>query len=190
MMPAGYGIRELRRQDAPELALAYDRNRDHLAPWDPTRAPSFYTTEGQLALVDHQLAEAQRRQLLPLVLVRGTAIVGRVNLHNIVWGPFCSGVLGYWVDVEHQGVGLATAGVEEACERAKRWGLHRLEASTLASNVASQAVLARADFESFGFAPQYLHIAGRWQGCRLFQRILHDTPPRAPEPRSAHAASR
>ena len=177
MMPAGFSIRALRRQDAPELALAYDRNRGHLAPWDPARPPSFFTAAGQAQLVEQQLSEVQNRRLLALVLVQGRSIVGRVNLHSIVRGPFCSAVLGYWVDVEHQGRGLATAGVDEACQRAVLLGLHRLEASTLPANVASQAVLTHSGFESFGFAPHYLHIAGRWQGCQLFQRILHDDPP-------------
>ncbi|HEX8487416.1 MAG TPA: GNAT family protein [Propionibacteriaceae bacterium] len=177
MMPAGFGIRALRRQDAPELALAYDRNRAHLAPWDPARAPSFYTPTGQADLIDQQLVEVRARRLLALVMVKGRTIVGRVNLHSIVLGPFCSAVLGYWVDAEHQRRGLATAGVDEACQQAVLLGLHRLEASTLPSNVASQAVLAHSGFESFGFAPHYLHIAGRWQGCQLFQRILHDDPP-------------
>jgi ribosomal-protein-alanine N-acetyltransferase len=52
-------------------------------------------------------------------------------------------------------------------------GLHRLEASTLTHNHASQSVLRKAGFEQIGFAPRYLRIAGRWQDHNLYQVILH-----------------
>jgi ribosomal-protein-alanine N-acetyltransferase len=33
VLPAGYEIRALSKADAPALAAAYRRNRDHLEPW-------------------------------------------------------------------------------------------------------------------------------------------------------------
>mgnify|MGYP006198905717 CR=1 FL=1 len=38
--------------------------------------------------------------------------------------------LGYWVDQAHTGRGLATAAVTAACDAARAWGLHRVEAGT------------------------------------------------------------
>ena len=176
MLPAGYGIRELSAGDASELADAYRRNRRHLEPWDPRREEYFYTEEGQAVAIAGQLEAAANGLLAGWVLTRGDRIVGRVNLNNIVMGVLRSGSLGYWVDAEHLGRGLATGAVEFACAQAERRGLHRVEAGTLVHNTVSQRVLVRCGFELYGLAPRFLFIAGSWQDHRLYQRILHDNP--------------
>ena len=176
MLPRGYRIRELDVGDAPALARAYRRNREHLAPWEPVRDESFFTERGQATALAGQLASARHGLIVPWVVVSGQRIVGRVNLNNIVQGVLRSGALGYWVDVEHTRRGLAAGMVEFACAEALARGLHRVEAGTLLHNVASQRVLERCGFVQYGTAPSYLFIAGAWQDHRLFQRILHDRP--------------
>ena len=49
MLPDGYSFRPLVLDDAPALAAAYVRNREHLGRWDPVRPESFFTAEGQAA---------------------------------------------------------------------------------------------------------------------------------------------
>jgi [ribosomal protein S5]-alanine N-acetyltransferase len=176
VLPRPYGIRELTADDASTLADAYRRNRQHLAPWDPRRDEYFYTDEGQAAAIAGQLEAARNGLVAGWVLTHGDRIVGRVNLNNIVMGVLRSGAIGYWVDAEHIGRGLATGAVEFACAEAQRRGLHRVEASTLVHNTASQGVLVKCGFELYGLAPRFLFIAGSWQGHRLYQRILHDDP--------------
>jgi ribosomal-protein-alanine N-acetyltransferase len=59
VLPDGYELRSLQQDDAAALAAAYRRNRDHLAPWDPTRPERYFTDEGQSEDVAKQLeAEA------------------------------------------------------------------------------------------------------------------------------------
>jgi ribosomal-protein-alanine N-acetyltransferase len=176
VLPRGYRIRELDVADAPALAGAYRRNREHLAPWEPVRDESFFTERGQATASAGQLASARQGLVVPWVVTHGERIVARVNLNNIVRGVLRSGALGYWVDVEHTRRGLAVGMVEFACEEALARGLHRVEAGTMLHNVASQRVLERCGFEVYGTAPSYLFIAGAWQDHRLFQRILHDRP--------------
>ncbi len=177
MIPDGYHIRPLAPDDAAALAAAYDRNREHLAPWDPVRDPSFSTAEGQVDVVTRQLSLVRGRLLAAWVLTHGDDIVGRVNLNNIVRGVQCSAQLGYWVDHEHLRRGLAAAAVDHACREAPALGLHRVEAGTMVSNEASQRVLLRCGFELYGMAPKFLFLVGAWQDHNLYQRILHDDPP-------------
>lgn len=177
MLPADYAIRPLARDDSVALAAAYTRNREHLAPWDPVRDPSFFTAEGQADVVNRQLSLVRGRLLAAWVLVHDDEIVGRVNLNNIVRGVLCSAQLGYWVDHAHLRRGLAVAAVEHACGHGEALGLHRVEAGTMVSNVASQHVLLRSGFELYGMAPRFLFVAGAWQDHNLYQRILHDHPP-------------
>lgn len=179
-LPDGYEIEVLVDAHASALAAAYDRNREHLAPWDPVRPAAFFTPAGQAADVVARLDVVRRGLGASWVLVRDGAIVGRVNLNNIVRGVFQSSSVGYWVDRDHVGRGLATALVEHAVQQARKLGLHRLEAGTLIHNVASQAVLRRSGFEEFGRAPAYLFIAGEWRDHVLFQRVLDDRPPGNP----------
>jgi ribosomal-protein-alanine N-acetyltransferase len=100
--------------------------------------------------------------------------VGRFNVAGIVRGPFQSAGLGYWVDSEYAGRGVASAAVRRIVAVARdELGLHRLEASTLLHNIGSQRVLQKAGFQQIGMAPQYLQIAGKWQDHNLYQVLLH-----------------
>lgn len=176
VIPDGYHLQELTDEHAAALAAAYDRNREHLAPWDPVRPPAFFTPSGQAADVVARLDVVRRGLGVSWVLVHDDEIIGRVNLNNLVRGVFQSASVGYWVDGAYVGHGLATGLVTHAAAAAERLGLHRLEAGTLVHNHASQAVLRRCGFEEYGRAPAYLFIAGAWRDHVLFQRVLHDRP--------------
>jgi ribosomal-protein-alanine N-acetyltransferase len=94
-----------------------------------------------------------------------------VTISNLLYGPFRSANLGFWVAQRLNGKGLATRAVGEAVEIAfGELGLHRLEAGTLVNNVASQRVLEKNRFERIGLAPRYLQIAGEWRDHLLYQR--------------------
>ncbi|MGW0556849.1 GNAT family N-acetyltransferase [Streptomyces sp. NPDC002926] len=157
---------------AGAVARALVRNRDHMRPWEPHRSAAFFTPEGQAV------------RLAPDPAVRrwhftdGRRVVGEASLTGIELGPFRSAILGYWIDAEYTGRGLATRAVEEICRAAREeLGLHRIQAGTLLDNAASQRVLAKCSFEVIGTAGRYLHINGEWRDHRLFQRVLHNDPP-------------
>jgi ribosomal-protein-alanine N-acetyltransferase len=176
VLPDGYAIRAVDEADAPSLAAAYRRNRDHLAPWEPVRDESFYSEDGQASAIRGTLEAAAAGTQDAWLIMSGADIVGRVTLSNIVRGMFLSANIGYWTDHAHTGRGLATAAVGFAVRRADELGLHRVEAGTLSINPASQRVLLRCGFERVGLARDYLCIAGRWQDHEIFQRILNDRP--------------
>jgi ribosomal-protein-alanine N-acetyltransferase len=160
--------------DAEALAAAYRKNREHLAPWDPERKPEFFTGEWQAREIPKQLVAYSAGTSVPLVLATEGAIVGRINLSNIVRGALESGSVGYWVDADYAGHGLISAALHQTLALARGMGLHRVEAGTLVHNLASQRVLEKAGFEYYGMAPKFLKINGSWQDHRLFQILLHD----------------
>ncbi|MFI5547937.1 GNAT family N-acetyltransferase [Streptomyces sp. NPDC051815] len=180
MIIDGVEMRGVELGDAAGLAEVFTRNRAHMAHVEPVRPDAFYTERGQRARIEGVLAERDAGRIVPYVFVEKAtgAPVGAMNLGSITLGPLCSGGVGYWVDRAWQGKGLASTALEEVCRIARdELGLHRVEAGTLVDNLASQRVLAKAGFESYGLAPRYLHINGAWRDHRLFQRILHDHPP-------------
>lgn len=157
------------------LSSAYLRNREHLKPWEPLRADEFFTERFQREDIERKLAAGATDESLPLALVGDREIVGRFNLAGVSRGPFQSAGLGYWIDRDHQGRGLASAAVHAIVTAAREeLGLHRVEASTLVHNMSSQRVLMKNGFQKIGMAPQYLQIAGEWQDHNLYQVILHE----------------
>ncbi len=166
--------------DAPALADAQTRSREHLGPWDPARTDRWFTPAGQAERLTSQLERYKNGQVVPWVLADGDRVLGQITLSDLVPGPFRSASLGYWLAVDALGRGLATRAVEAVAEIAdSELKLHRIEASTLTGNTASQRVLNRTGFRQIGTAPTYLHIAGYWQDCNLYQRILNDREPGA-----------
>ncbi|MFB6501855.1 MULTISPECIES: GNAT family N-acetyltransferase [unclassified Streptomyces] len=179
-LDAGIRLRPTVPSDAASLAVSLARSRAYMQPWEPIRPDAFYTEEGQRERLVALFGDRDAGRAAPWVLAdEEDRAVGGFNLSGIVLGPLRSGTLGYWVDVEYAGRGLATAAVRLICEMARDGlGLHRIEAGTVLENAASQRVLAKCGFEEYGTAPQYLYINGQWRDHRLFQRILHDGPPK------------
>ena len=172
---ADVSIRPLGPDDAAELAALYRAQREFLTPFDPVREESFFTAEGQRpgleGLGEDRVGPGRYRFG---IVVEG-AIVGMVNISNVIRGVFQNASLGYFVAQEQGGRGVASRGVGLVSE----WGfrearLHRLEAATLLDNVPSQRVLLRNGFRPVGLCPHYLHIAGAWRDHVLFQRTVED----------------
>ncbi|BCB79561.1 GNAT family N-acetyltransferase [Phytohabitans flavus] len=164
--------RLVRLDDVPAITDLIRANRDFLAPWEPLRAEDYFTVEAQLAIVETGLAAYERGTAVPHVILDDGEMVGRINLNDIVRGPFQSCHLGYWVAQAANGRGVATAAAALIARLAfEEIGLHRLQAGTLVHNLASQKVLERNGFVRYGLAPQYLSIAGSWQDHVLFQLI-------------------
>lgn len=173
-LDADHVLRPVRTGDGAALARAYAANREHLAPWEPSRSDVFFTRAHQEQHVEQCLADVQAGRGYRFVIESGDGeIRGRVNLNNVVRGAFWSADLGYWIDGRHTRRGLAGRAVALVSDHARtELHLHRLQAATLLHNTASQRVLTSDGFERIGIAPQYLRIAGEWQDHVLFQRIL------------------
>lgn len=168
-----FPLRLIAPSDDEVLAELRLRNRSFLAPWDPVRPENYFTTAGQRTDIEAALARHERGEAVPWVVVRDDGTVaGRLTLNGIVRGPFQSCSMGYWLAEDETGKGLATAAVQTALIFAfTELGLHRVQAETLISNVASQRVLMKSGFTQYGLAPHYLKIAGEWQDHLMFQRI-------------------
>ena len=92
------------------------------------------------------------------------AIVGFINISEIVRGPFQSAFLGYGAMAAHAGQGYMREGLELVLTRAfTELGLHRLEANIQPGNRASIALVQRCGFVREGFSERYLKVAGRWR---------------------------
>ena len=169
-------LRPVRLGDGAALSRAYLANREHLAPWEPTRSETFFTVASQEEHAQQCVDDASAGRSVRFVIEsEDGGIRGRMNVNNIVRGAFWSADLGYWVDASRVHRGLASRAVGRIIEYSRtELRLHRLQAATLLHNLGSQRVLLGNGFERIGMAPKYLRIAGEWQDHLLFQRLLEE----------------
>ncbi|MFF2382709.1 GNAT family N-acetyltransferase [Streptomyces sp. NPDC058108] len=103
----------------------------------------------------------------PAGLVRGR------TASSILRGPFQKGFLGYWVSSSPQGLGHTSRAVGLALRVAEdELDLHRLEAHTQLENLASQAVLRKHGFSSWGIAHEHFYADGGWHDEVFWERKL------------------
>ena len=100
-----------------------------------------------------------------LIFRRDThALVGVINVTNIVLGVFRSGYLGYYAFAGHERQGLMRQGLRAVVGHAfKSLKLHRLEANIQPENKASIALVASCGFTQEGYSQRYLKVGGRWR---------------------------
>ena len=141
-----------------EFLTAVRRSRRLHTPWvSPPASPAAY-------------AAFLRRLRRPthvgyLVCRRDTgALVGVINISEMVGGVFRSGYLGYYAFVPHAGHGLMREGLARVITEAfRRRRLHRLEANIQPANRRSIRLVRSLGFRREGFSPRYLEIFGRWR---------------------------
>ncbi|HEX5135328.1 MAG TPA: GNAT family N-acetyltransferase [Planctomycetota bacterium] len=92
------------------------------------------------------------------------AILGVINISEIVRGPLQSAFLGYWVGAPFAGRGYMARGLALVLRHAFRTlKLHRLEANLQPGNARSRRLARGAGFRKEGVSPRYLKINGRWR---------------------------
>jgi ribosomal-protein-alanine N-acetyltransferase len=162
-------IRRARADDAAAVAALRRANREYLAPWEPDSddPERWFGDEGVRAW----LTDGADR----FVILDGDAVAGLTALTDVRRGPMQCAMISYFVDRARAGRGLATAAVEETVAFAfDRLALHRVEAGTAATNVASQRVLEKARFTRVGVLRQHLLIGGEWVDHVLWERLVGD----------------
>jgi len=92
------------------------------------------------------------------------AIIGVINVNNIVRGWFQSAYLGYYIGAPYARKGY----MKEALMLAVRYAftglkLHRLEANIQPDNHASIALVRSCGFRKEGFSPRYLKVGREWK---------------------------
>ena len=144
--------------DQDEFIAAMRASRGVHRPW--VYMPE--TPERYLAY----LARVQDPRYEPFLACRAQdgAIVGFLNLSEIVRGGFKSAFLGYGAVAAHAGKGYMTEAMRLLLREAfTRLDLHRVEANIQPGNLRSIALAKRCGFELEGFSPRYLKVGGRWR---------------------------
>ncbi|MBP8538062.1 GNAT family N-acetyltransferase [Streptomyces sp. MK37H] len=153
-------IRRIAFQDYEEIGALTRESADLHHPWIPTRETSPEAFREYIARFDQSAHEGL------LVCLRHTgAIVGGVNINNIVRGTLESGALGYAAYASTAGRGYMTEGLRLVLKFAfAELGLHRLEANIQPANESSIRLVRRLGFQREGYSPHFQFLNGAWRG--------------------------
>jgi ribosomal-protein-alanine N-acetyltransferase len=106
------------------------------------------------------------------------ALLGAINLTEIVRGMFQSGYLGYYIGEAYVGQGYMTEALQLMLRAAFRTlRLHRVEANIQPGNRASVALVRRAGFRREGLSRRYLKIAQRWRDHERWALLAEEWRP-------------
>src|SRR5437762_5084484 len=165
----GASIKLLGPDDASEYLNLLLRNREFLEPYEPVRPDGYWTLDGQREQLEQAAREAEAGTGFAFGIYDGAdgALVGRVALANIVRKAWQNATLGYWMDGERNGRGLATAASRLALRYAfEDVGLHRVQAGVMPRNARSVRVIEKLGMRFEGLAARYLLINGVWEDHR------------------------
>lgn len=164
-------IRPFDVSEAPVVLDLRVRNREFVAPFEPKRPDSHFTLRAQERLLDDE-ARAWRAGLQYVFGMfdnTNDALIGRLALSNVVRGGWHNATVGYFVDRDHNGRGVATEGLGLAVDFAFRVAaLHRVQAGVMPRNRASIRVVEKVGFRFEGTARRYLCINGVWEDHNIY----------------------
>ncbi len=167
-----HGKRVMLRPLAPSDFRAWSEvrvtNEEWLTVWeprrqvhqpDPTRDKSAFTARCLQRDRDRGSGTAYQFGLFV-----DQAVVGEVNLNNIIRGAMQSGTIGYWIDQRHAGRGYVAEAVVLVLQFAfEQLRLHRVEICIVPRNLRSRRVVEKLGIRDEGIAARYLEINGTWE---------------------------
>ncbi|MFK0022828.1 GNAT family N-acetyltransferase [Streptomyces sp. NPDC090798] len=152
-------IRHVRRQDYDELTVLAQESAEMLRRWLGARENTVEAFESYLARFEQPTHEGF------VICLRSTgAIVGGININNIVRGTLQSGTLGYTSYASTTGRGYMTEGLGLVVQLAfGQLDLHRLEANIQPNNTSSLNLVKRLGFQHEGSSTAFQYINGAWR---------------------------
>jgi ribosomal-protein-serine acetyltransferase len=146
-------LRLLKEEDAEELSLRVDQNREHLRRWLPWLDGARDTSD-QLKFIQRCSEGVAAGTAFHYALITGGEIVGTASFNTVEKLNRCA-TMGYWLVEPQTGRGLMTAAVKALIDDGFRhFELNRIQARVATDNYRSQAVCDRAGLKKEGVLRQ------------------------------------
>ncbi|WP_413804527.1 GNAT family N-acetyltransferase [Streptomyces sp. OE57] len=152
-------IRHVGRQDYDELTALAQASAEMLRRWLGVRENTEETFDSYI-----KRCEQRAREGFVICLRSTGAILGGVNINNIVRGSLQTGTLGYTAYASTTGYGYMTEGLRLVVQHAfGELELHRLEANVQPDNTPSLNLINRLGFQREGYSTAFQFINGAWR---------------------------
>ena len=146
-------LRLLREEDAEELFLRNDQNRDHLRQWMPWLDETKSASD-TLNFIRRSLESATAGTQCHYALLLDGGLVGVVAFNSIEKLNHCA-TMGYWLAKSQMGRGYMTAAVKALIDEGfQQLALNRIQARVATGNYQSQAVCDRLGLKKEGVLRQ------------------------------------
>ena len=176
-------LRPIRYRDRKEWTDVRSRNSEWLARWEASNPVPGGGLPDYRNMVRSLKAQAAQATALPFLITERTpgfrepVIVGQLTVSSIVWGSAMMATLGYWVDKDRAGRGIAPTAVALVTDYCfQTLGLHRMEINIRPENGPSLRVVEKLGFRDEGYRPRFLHINGEWADHRTFALTSEEVP--------------
>ena len=146
-------MQQLRLEDAEQLALLVDRNRNYLRRYMPWLDMSRSSDDSRF-FINKVYKQWQLDGSVTLGVFYRGRLIGVNGFHPLdVINR--NGSIGYWIDAAHQGQGLTTVCTREVVRYGfEKLNLHRIEIRCACDNGASEAVAKKLGFQFEGIKRQ------------------------------------
>ena len=171
-------LRHLKESDG-ELWVKYRlEDQDTLESVEPTSSLKWEYANGPQGWEPFfNFVENQRKnnQGISLAIEVGGEFIGVMSAYDFRAGASMPGRVGYWISTRFAGNGYTTAALAlMTMYLTDEVNLHRIEATTLLDNVASQKVLEKVGFVKEGIQREVLFVGGKWQDHFAYAILQND----------------
>lgn len=165
--------RLLRAEDADSLYDVTIRNREWLGRW-MSWLDKVIDVSDTHAFLRACEKEAYEHTAFKAGIWRHGTLIGCIDLHDIDWSN-SNARIGYWLDNEHSGHGIATRAARLLVEYAfEALDLHRVEIFVTAHNESSRRVAERLGFTLEGVLRGAQRLRGRFYDQALYALLRDD----------------
>lgn len=164
-------LRPLTPDDTDEFLSLRVRNRTFFEPYEPQTTDVDFTRASIRRQLETAMEEDRAGASYSFGIFDRTdgAMAGRIRLSNVFRGVWRNANVGYYVDQERGGRGIATEALRLVCRFAITDAeLHRVQAGVMPDNERSIRVLEKAGLRREGLALRYLLINGAWRDHYLY----------------------
>ncbi|MEX0582488.1 MAG: GNAT family protein [Sneathiella sp.] len=170
-------LRPPRISDWERWARVRAESRDFLVPWEPVWTKDSLTRTSFRARLRRYARDVKDDlgQAFFLIDRKNGDLIGGITLGNIRRGVAQTGTLGYWTGQSYARKGYmfeALCGLMPVLF--SEFGLRRVEAACLPSNIPSSRLLEKVGFSKEGLAREYLCINGVWHDHLLYALLRTD----------------
>lgn len=170
-------LRTLKEEDASDLATLVYRNRHYWSIYEPRHQDSYFTAAVQREKILESLHNLKNQREFSYGIYHSVShlLVGHISMYSVKRLPFSSAFIGYSIDENYVGQGIATEAVQLVVKHGMEVvGLHRIEAYVSPRNIGSIRVLEKAKLQREGLLRQLLFINGEWEDHYLYALLEND----------------
>ena len=168
-------LRVLNQKYALNVCEFYKKNYDYLALWEPNLTRHFLLIDAM-----ERFMKADMKNTLLGNSVRywfsfknsPDNLIGAINFQSIKKGVFKSCQIGYKIDKEFAGLGLATEAASCAISSLfYEEELHRIEAIIATDNIPSIRLAESLGFIKEGINRECVSLNGKWKNCYQYSLL-------------------